>query len=175
VSSSASSPEPREHRDSDRPSSELPASDDLSGNVVPLRPTNSGSARLSDPAQTPSPDASPGANTTSPDHRRLAEADPGNSAHQPSPIFGRATLNLPEWPLVLVCVGVVVGLGVAVVESFRLGSILFGCALVLAFFLRLVLTDREAGMLKVRSRLVDLVVLGALATGMLVVSLTVPV
>jgi hypothetical protein len=105
----------------------------------------------------------------------LVEADPGNPAHQPSPIFGRATINLPEWPLVLVFVGIFIALGVAVVDSFRLGAILFGGALVVAFFLRLVLTDHEAGMLKVRSRMVDLVVLGSFAAGMLLVAFAVPV
>lgn len=133
----------------------------LPTNVVPLRGTSPGS--VSTPPSSPTDQRSP-----------LVEADPDNPAHQPSPIFGRATINLPEWPLVLVFVGIFIALGVAVVDSFRLGAILFGGALIVAFFLRLVLTDREAGMLKVRSRLADLVVLGSFAAGMLLVSLAVP-
>jgi len=142
---------------------EVPAAfpERLPTNVVPLRGT--------------SPDL-PSSLISSPTDQRppLVEADPDNPVHQPSPIFGRATINLPEWPLVLVFVGIFIALGVAVVDSFRLGAILFGGALIVAFFLRLVLTDREAGMLKVRSRLADLVVLGSFAAGMLLVSLAVP-
>ncbi len=134
-------------------------------NVIPLRATQSA------PQSVPTPiPADP-----NPSQQRLVEADPANPAHTPSPIFGHAALNLPQWPLVLVSVGIIIGLGVAVFDSFRLGSILFAGALVLAFFLRLVLTDREAGMLKVRSRVIDLIVLGAFAGGMLLVSLALPV
>ncbi len=142
----------------DRPTADLPP------NVIPLR-----AAGITPEADRSSELAG------APQDKRLVEADPDNPAHQPTPIFGRATVNLPQWPLVLVFAAVFISLGVVVVDSFRIGSIMFGASMLLAFFLRLVLTDREAGMLKVRSRVVDLVVLGAFAASMLLVSLAVPV
>jgi len=146
----------------------------LPTNVVPLRGVlpYSSPQRARQSVPVPPPNSMPAAAPLEPS--TLVEADPTNPEHKPSPIFGRATLNLPEWPLILVFVGIVIALGVAVADSFRLGSVLFGGALVLAFFLRLVLTDREAGMLKVRSRLVDLFVLGGFAVGILVLTLALP-
>lgn len=93
---------------------------------------------------------------------------------KPSPIFGTATVQLPEWPLVLVLAGVAISMFVVVYDSFRRGSLVLAAAVVLCFFLRLVLTDREAGMLKVRGRLFDLLVLGVLSAAMLLAAFWVP-
>ncbi len=94
---------------------------------------------------------------------QLAEADPRNPAHQPTPIFGRAALHLPEWPTVLVFCSLAISLLIVLLDSFRGGALAFGASIGLAFFFRLVLTDREAGMLKVRSRGMDLLTLGLFA------------
>ena len=51
---------------------------------------------------------------------------------------------------------------------------MLAASLVLAFFLRLVLPDNRAGMLAVRSKRVDLVVLGTLAAALVAFSLWVP-
>ena len=51
---------------------------------------------------------------------------------------------------------------------------LFSFAFVLAFFLRLLLPNSDAGLLAVRSRRVDLLVLGVLALSVSVLSLVVP-
>lgn len=93
---------------------------------------------------------------------------------KPSPIFGTATLHLPEWPLVLVLTGVAISMFVVVYDSFRRGSLVLAASMVLCFFLRLVLTDRDAGMLKVRGRVFDLLVLGVLSGVMLLSAIWVP-
>lgn len=67
-------------------------------------------------------------------------------------------------------------LSLAVVASdhFRRGAVLFSASMVLAFFLRLLLSDRDAGILMVRSRRVDLTVLALLALAVSALSFVVP-
>ncbi len=83
-------------------------------------------------------------------------------------------LGIPEWPLLLVLTCVGISLVIVLLDSFRRGAVALATSLVLAFFLRLVLPDSEAGLLKVRGRVVDLIVLGALALGLLLSALWVP-
>jgi hypothetical protein len=80
-----------------------------------------------------------------------------------------------EWPILLVLAVVLVSMVVVVSGQFRSGCILLAGAVVLAFFLRLLLPGREAGMLAVRSRLVDLLVLGVLSGAVSALALLVPV
>lgn len=79
-----------------------------------------------------------------------------------------------QWPLALVLTGLVVSLVVVADDHFRRGSVLFAAFVALAFFLRLILSDRDAGWLAVRSRGVDLACLGALGLSLTVFSLIVP-
>ncbi len=129
---------------------------DLPENVIPLRPF---------PVEAPTPPKG---------GPSLVEADPANPAHKPTPIFGRAALNLPEWPTVLVFTSLAISVLVVLLDSFRRGALLFGASMALAFFLRLVLTDREAGMLKVRSRVIDLLILGLFAASIALLAFWVP-
>jgi hypothetical protein len=68
----------------------------------------------------------------------------------------------------------VASLAVVALDRFRLGSLMLAASLVLAFVLRLILPADQAGMLAVRSKRVDLVVLGTLAAALVVFSLWVP-
>lgn len=104
----------------------------------------------------------------------LVEADPTNPAHQPTALFGRAAVHLPQWPLVLVLGSIAVSLLVVLFDSFRGGVLVMGAAMFLAFFLRLVLNDRDAGMLKVRSRVTDLVMLGFFAITITGLAISIP-
>jgi hypothetical protein len=70
--------------------------------------------------------------------------------------------RLRQWPITVVLVGVGVALLVVATDHFRRGSVLLSASVVLAFFLRLLLSERDAGMLAVRSKGVDLAVLGGL-------------
>lgn len=79
-----------------------------------------------------------------------------------------------QWPLTLVLVGLAVSLLIVATDHFRRGSVLFAFFVVLAFFLRLLLSDRDAGWLAVRSRLVDLLCLGGLGVSLSVFALIVP-
>jgi hypothetical protein len=79
-----------------------------------------------------------------------------------------------QWPLTVVLISVVASLAVVALDRFRLGSLMLAASLVLAFVLRLVLPADRAGMLAVRSKRVDLVVLGTLAAALVVFSLWVP-
>ena len=79
-----------------------------------------------------------------------------------------------QWPIAVVLACVVASLAVVALDRFRLGSLMLAASLVLAFFLRLVLPDDRAGMLAVRSKRVDLVVLGTLAAALVAFSLWVP-
>lgn len=79
-----------------------------------------------------------------------------------------------QWPIALVLLGVAAALAVVAIDRFRLGSLMLAASLVLAFVLRLVLPADRAGMLAVRSKRVDLVVLGTLAATLVVFALWVP-
>lgn len=85
-----------------------------------------------------------------------------------------ATKWTAEWPLVLVAGMMTASLAVAVGGSFRLGVFAFAIAIALGFVLRLVLPEDRAGMLKVRSRAVDLLFFGTFGAVMLFMALTLP-
>lgn len=75
-------------------------------------------------------------------------------------------------PLVVLGIGAL-GLGLIFV-NFRVGTLVFAGAVILALVLRLVLPTRQAGLLVVRTRAIDVTVLSILAAGLLVLALLVP-
>jgi hypothetical protein len=79
-----------------------------------------------------------------------------------------------EWPITVVLLVVAVSLVIVANGHFRRGCVLLAGAVVLAFFLRVLLPSQEAGMLAVRSRRVDVAVLGVLGLAVSVLSLWVP-
>ncbi len=79
-----------------------------------------------------------------------------------------------EWPIVLVLLLVLAGLAVVVFVSFRRGCVVIAGAVMVAFFLRALLHTRDAGMLAVRTRAVDLLVLALLGGSISVLSFWVP-
>ena len=79
-----------------------------------------------------------------------------------------------QWPLAAVLLGVAASLGVVALDRFRVGSLMLAASLVLAFFLRLILPSDRAGMLAVRGKRVDLIVLGTLGGALVVFALWVP-
>lgn len=75
----------------------------------------------------------------------------------------------------LICVGVVIaGLAVAAAGPWREGVTLMGLGFGLALVMRLVLPDQRAGMLRVRHRIIDLMVLAACAGLMLALAVIIP-
>jgi hypothetical protein len=81
---------------------------------------------------------------------------------------------LGQWPITIVLVGITVALLMIALDHFRRGSIVLSASVMLAAFLRLLLPDAEAGMLAVRSRKVDVAVLGGLAIGLSIFTYWVP-
>ena len=80
-----------------------------------------------------------------------------------------------EWPLALVLGGVVAGLLVAVVfDRFRRGVVLMAAAVIFGGWLRALLPESRIGLLRVRTRRVDVVVLLVLGIGLLILALAVP-
>ena len=80
------------------------------------------------------------------------------------------------WPVLVVVAGVSIGLGIAVLsrDSWRAGAVIIGCALLLGAGIRLALPPREAGLLQVRSRAFDVVVLAVGGVAVVVLALVIP-
>ena len=86
-----------------------------------------------------------------------------------------------ELPFALVVVVALAGLSVAAagfgltaVDRFRVTTALLAAAFVLATLLRLLLHERDAGLLVVRSRTLDVLCLGTLGLGLTVLTVVVP-
>lgn len=79
-----------------------------------------------------------------------------------------------QWPLSVVLIGLVTSLLIVADDHFRRGSVLFAAFVVGAFFLRALLSERDAGWLAVRSRRIDLLCLGVLGGGLTVLAFIVP-
>jgi hypothetical protein len=87
-----------------------------------------------------------------------------------------AAMSLRQWPLLVVVVGVAAGLVLAWVGegTWRAGCLLIGVALLVGAAERILLGDREAGLLQVRGRTFDVAVLGLTGLAVLVLTLAVP-
>ena len=76
-----------------------------------------------------------------------------------------------EWPIAVVTAVVLAGLVVVGSGHFRRGTIVLSFGIALALFLRALLSSADAGLLSVRSKTVDLLVLSVLAVGTTVLAL----
>jgi len=81
---------------------------------------------------------------------------------------------LRQWPIALVLLGVGVACAMIAMDSFRRGCVVLSASVLLAAFLRLLLSDADAGLLAVRSRRLDVAILLVLGLGLAVFSLWVP-
>lgn len=97
------------------------------------------------------------------------ETEPGGG---PPPIRGGWVAR--QWPLLLVLGCGAAGLGLVALNHFRTGCILLGAAVLFAALARAVLPARRVGLLVVRSRIFDVIVLLSLGGGLVVVSVVVP-
>jgi Protein of unknown function (DUF3017) len=79
-----------------------------------------------------------------------------------------------EWPLILVLAVVAASLWIVADDHFKRGTVLFALAICLAALLRAVLPNGTIGMLRVRSRFVDVLTMAALGGSTLVAALIVP-
>jgi len=79
-----------------------------------------------------------------------------------------------QWPILSVYLGILAALVVVIYVDFRFGAILLALSVLLAFVLRLRLSDSAAGLLRIRRRRVDLTVLATLGTFLFILALVVP-
>lgn len=80
---------------------------------------------------------------------------------------------LRAWPIVLVEVCLAVSVVVVVVSGMPAGGVLLGCTLLLGGVLRMVLTDRVAGLLVVRSRIFDVLLMFTLGSAIILLAVLV--
>lgn len=79
-----------------------------------------------------------------------------------------------EWPIIVVILCLLAGLGVLFTGHWRRGSFVIGVAVALAALLRGVLPTRLAGLLAVRSRTLDTIMLTVAGLVILVLTFFVP-
>ena len=92
------------------------------------------------------------------------------------PETSAAARSLRQWPLLIIVVGVAAGLVVSLLgeATWRLGGYLIGASLLVGALERILLPDRQAGLLEVRSKPFDVVVLAITGVAILVLSYYVP-
>lgn len=79
-----------------------------------------------------------------------------------------------QWPILSVYFAMLISLAVIVFIDFRSGAILLAFSVLWAFALRFRLSDKDAGLLTIRRRRIDLTVLASLGTILLILALVVP-
>jgi Protein of unknown function (DUF3017) len=79
-----------------------------------------------------------------------------------------------EWPLAVSAGIGAIGLLVVLIDGWRAGVVLFACGVLTAGILRLVLSDQRAGLLRVRRRTFDVVLLLGMGAAVIALALAVP-
>lgn len=79
-----------------------------------------------------------------------------------------------EWPLVLAGLVTLTGLVTLAFYDWRNGALIFAGGVLLAALLRLSLSDAAVGLLRVRGRMFDIVLLAGLGVAIAVLSLIIP-
>lgn len=86
----------------------------------------------------------------------------------------RGTSSPTQWPLLIIVAGVVIGLATAVGGEWRMGALVIGTSLTIGAVERTMLSRRAAGMLQVRSKAFDVILLLAMGAGIIVLAILVP-
>lgn len=79
-----------------------------------------------------------------------------------------------QWPLLLVLGGMALSVVIVATGDFRPGGVLFGASVLLGALFRLVLPDRQAGLLVLRSRTIDVLMLLLMGLIILLLTLLIP-
>ncbi len=123
------------------------------------------------------------AGSSSPNNR---PTNPGQARFVPAPQEIPAVVGLPrpprpwysqiagQWPLAVTLIGVALGVVIMATTHWRRGSTLIGLSVLGASVLRLVLPARLVGLLEVRSRWLDALILLAIGVGILITAWIVP-
>jgi hypothetical protein len=89
---------------------------------------------------------------------------------------GGAARSVRQWPLLIVVAGVVCGLVVTLLgrDTWRLGCLIIGASLAIGAVERLALPGREAGLLQVRGRVFDIIVMAFTGAAIVALAIVVP-
>jgi hypothetical protein len=104
----------------------------------------------------------------------MTEPERAEVAIQKPPRRGALGVLIRQWPLLLVLTGGVSALLVVALDGFRLGCSLLGASVLFAAVARTVLPARRVGLLVVRSRAFDVLVLAAMGAALVVLAAVVP-
>ncbi|GAA2098199.1 hypothetical protein GCM10009841_11110 [Microlunatus panaciterrae] len=85
-----------------------------------------------------------------------------------------AARSLKQWPLMIVVGGIVIGLVVIFLGQWRFGCLVIGSSLGVGAVERIALSNKEAGLLQVRSRPFDILVMIAMGAGIIALTILVP-
>jgi hypothetical protein len=107
------------------------------------------------------------------DGSSLQKSAPVGSAPKDNVLLLKSRRSDGYLPLVTVCLAVLASLALLLLD-FRLGAALLAASVGLALVFRVVLSDKQAGLLVVRSRVFDLWFLSALAAALALLAVIVP-
>ncbi len=112
---------------------------------------------------------------SSPDGNRTEiEGHEVYDAAEKAPFIPMADRGLNWWPLAIVLFVFCLGIALVVARHWRRGSMVMGGSLIIGSVLRTILPDEVAGLLVVRSRIVDVALLSGMGCAMIVLGLIVP-
>ena len=95
-------------------------------------------------------------------------------ARDQSPSAKAAAKSLRQWPLLIVVAGLALGLLIVVLGQWQFGCLVIGCALGIGAVERVALSKQEAGLLQVRSKAFDIIVLVGMGAAIIVLAIVVP-
>jgi hypothetical protein len=104
----------------------------------------------------------------------MTEPERADVQAQKPPRRGALGVLFRQWPLLIVLAGGVSALLVVALDGFRLGCSLLGASVLFAAIARTVLPARRVGLLVVRSRAFDVLVLAAMGAALVVLAAVVP-
>jgi hypothetical protein len=104
----------------------------------------------------------------------MTEPERADVQVQKPPRRGALGVLFRQWPLLIVLAGGVSALLVVALDGFRLGCSLLGASVLFAAAARTVLPARRVGLLVVRSRAFDVLVLAAMGAALVVLAAVVP-
>ena len=83
------------------------------------------------------------------------------------------TLVKSQWPILVVGLVFVAAFGLMIADFWRRGSLLIGIGVGIAAVLRMVLSNGRAGLLVVRSKAIDVIMLATVAAAMVYIAWTI--
>lgn len=95
-------------------------------------------------------------------------------ARDQSPSAKAAAKSLRQWPLLIVVAGVALGLLIVLLGQWSFGCLVIGCSMGVGAVERLALSNREAGLLQVRSKPFDIIVLVGMGAAIIALAIAVP-